>query len=427
VGARTFNIGSIPANGSIDIATTVYPSTSAGGTLQNLDIEITYNNANGERRSEPISIGFRVLPNPPEGGLSVTPSSSSETLAQERVILASVITGSSPVDDTGNNASVNDPSEVTIIAGRAHDMNFNITNNNRNPITDIVVTLVSRSESLEIIGDSRWTLEELAPQSKARFSTRVFASDTLIGSPVSFEVAIQYISGDQIKTDSFSLGGNVIGEIKIGINELSIRNIGDVPNLTGNLLNQGNTNALFTAIEMIRTPTPANQSILIPVTYTPQYLGDLEDNSPLPFSIPLAIDSGGTNSPSFAAGNYPVSLRVAYSDELRNTHEVILNSTVSYDPPPQQEEAPNQGFLGLGSTTADESTTSTSLPLLSIILAAIAAAAFVIIIVRRRRSRRKKMSRLMTSQNDSDEEDDFDKSLDENLGPSQKNEPARKD
>jgi hypothetical protein len=95
VGARTFNIGAIPANGSIDIATTVYPSSSAGGTLQNLDIEITYNNANGERRSVPISIGFRVLPNPPEGGLSVTPSSSTEALAQERIILASMITGSS--------------------------------------------------------------------------------------------------------------------------------------------------------------------------------------------------------------------------------------------------------------------------------------------------------------------------------------------
>jgi hypothetical protein len=425
VGARTFNVGSIPANRSVDIATTVYPSTSAGGTLQNLDIEITYNNANGQRRSVPLSIGFRVLPNPPEGGLSVTPSSSSETLAQERVILASMITGTSPTDGAGNNPSGNDASEVNIIAGRAHDMNFNITNNNRNPITNVVVTLVSRSESLEIIGDSRWTLEELGPQSKARFSTRVFASDTLIGSPISFEVAVQYISGDQIKTESFSLGGNVIGEIKIGINELSIRNIGDVPNLTGNLLNQGNTNALFTAIEMIRSPTPANQSMLIPVTYTPQYLGDLEDNSPLPFSIPLAIGSGGSST-SFAAGNYPVSLRVTYSDELRNTHEVILNSTVSYDPPRQQEEAPNQGFLGFDSTTSDESTTSSSLPLLSIILAAIAAAAFAIIIVRKRRSRRKKITSLMTSQNDSDE-DDFDESLDEHLGPSQKNEPSRKE
>ncbi len=78
----------------------------------------------------------------------------------------------------------------------------------------------------------------------------VFASESLIGSPVSFEVRVQYISGDQIKSDSFSIGGNVIGEIKIDINDLLVRYIGDVPNLTGNLLNQGNTKALFTTIEI---------------------------------------------------------------------------------------------------------------------------------------------------------------------------------
>jgi hypothetical protein len=418
LGTRTFNIGTITANGSSEIATTVYPSSSAGGTLQNLDIEITYNNANGDRRSTPISIGFRVLPNPPEGGLSVTPSSSSETLGgQERVILATTIAGSPDGNTTPNG---NDASEVTIIAGRAHDMNFNITNNNRNSITDIVVTLASRSDSLEITGDSRWTLQELGPQSMARFSTRVFASDTLIGSPVSFEVGIQYISGDQIKSDSFSLGGNVIGEIKIGINELAIRNIGDVPNLTGNLLNQGNTNALFTTIELVTSPAGINQSVIVPVTNTPQYLGDLQDNSPLPFSIPLAIDNSDGGS-TIATGNYPISLSITYSDELRNTHQVILNSTVSYSPPQQQEEAPDQGFLGFSSATTNDNNTSGSVALLPLILIVIAIAALAIVLVRRRRSRRKKISRFMSGRDDND---DFDQALDENPGHSQNNESS---
>ncbi|MFL6502075.1 MAG: hypothetical protein ACJ70W_00915, partial [Nitrososphaera sp.] len=423
VGARTFNIGSIPARGSAQITTTVYPSSSAGGTLQNLEMEMTYNNANGDRRSIPISIGFRVLPNPPEGGLSVAPSSI-ERLAPARIILASAVQGS-PNGNVENNSTQNDndASEVTIVAGRPHEMNFNITNNNRNPISDVVVTLTSRSESLEIIGDSRWTLQELSPQGKARFSTQVFASDTLIGSPVSFEVTIQYISADQLKTDTFSLGGNVIGEIKISANELSIRNIGDVPNLTGNLLNQGNTNALFTTIEMQRDPAAGNQSVLMPLTYTPQYLGDLEDNSPLPFSIPLGVGSSGSGS--LPAGNYPVSLRVTYSDELRNTHDVILNSTVSYSPPQQQQEnSSNQGFLGFGSTTSNESSPGTSpAPVLPIILAAIGAAAIIVIIIRRRRLRSKKISRFASAREDNDI---FDESLEKNPGPSENNESTNK-
>jgi hypothetical protein len=430
IGARTFNIGTIPANGSAEIATTVYPSTSAGGTLQNLDIEILYNDANGNRRSTPFSIGSRVLPNPPEGGLSVAPSSA-HIPDQERIILASTITGS-PTGDTAGNASSNGSSEVSLIAGRAHDLNFNITNNNRNPITDVVVTLVPRSESLEILGNSRWTLQELGAQSKARFSTQVFASESLIGTPVSFEVRVQYISGDQLKSDSFSLGGNVVGEIKIDINDLLVRDIGDVPNLTGNLLNQGNTKALFTAIEIQSNPTSTNQSSLVPLTDTPQYLGDLEDNSPLPFSIPLATGgtnddngSSGSRSSSLAAGNYPVSLRITYSDEQRNTHQVILNRTVSYSPPQQQEAAPNQGFLGFGSSTAaDESgTTNSVLPVVFIFLT-IVAAAVVIVIVMRRRSRKKRISRLMTGQEE--DKDDLEVSSDEYLDSSGEDESSRK-
>jgi hypothetical protein len=425
MGARTFNIGTIPANGSAEIATTVYPSSSAGGTLQNLDIEILYNDVNGNRRSTPLSLGLRVLPIPPEAGLSVAPSSA-HILDQERIILASTITGST-TDNTAGNASSNDSSEVAIIAGRAHDLNFNITNNNRNPITDVVVTLVPRSESLEIVGDSKWTLQELSPQSKAQFSTRVFASESLIGSPISFEVIVQYVSGDEVKSDSFSLGGTVMGEITIGINDLAVTNIGDVPNLTGNLLNQGNTKALFTTIEMQKNPTQGNQSSLMPTSYTPQYLGDLEDNSPLPFSIPLAIGITDNNngSSNLAPGNYPISLKITYSDELRNTHEVIVNRTVSYSPPQQEEEAPNQGgFLGFGSSTAESSTSNFVLPLVLIFAAIGAAAVVIIIIVMRRRSRTKKISRLMGSQEDND---DFDaSSSDEYLGSSSEDESSRK-
>ena len=405
VGARTFNIGSVPANGSAEIATTIYPSSSAGGTLQNVDIEILYNDANGIRRSVPLSLGFRVQPNPPEGGLSVAPSSL-DIKGQYRIILASTITGSPAGNDESNNGSSgNGSSEVTIIAGRPHDLNFNITNNNRNPITDIVVTLVPRSESLEILGDSRWTVQELAAQSKARFLTRVFASESLIGSPVSFEVGVQYISGDQIKSDSFSLGGNVIGEIEIIVNDLSVRNIGDVPNLTGNLLNQGNTQAFFTTIEMLSNSTSQDQRNLVSLTNTPQYLGDLDDNSPLPFSIPLAIsstnDDNGSSSGSLATGNYPVSLRITYSDELRNTHELVLDGTVSYSPPQREEDAPNQGFLGFGSSSNTQSGRANSIvPLLAIFALIVAAAVVAIIIIKRRRSRSKKISKFMGEQDD---------------------------
>ena len=374
------------------------------------------------RQEAELVQGFRVPPNAPERGLDVEPSSAYIPV-QGRIIATSTTVTGTPANSAASNASSNKTSEIIIIAGRAQDLNFNIANNNRNPITDIVVTLVPRSESVAILGDSKWTLHLLSPQSKASFSTRVFASESLIGSPISFDVGVQYISGDQVKSGSFSLGGNVIGEIRISVNDLAVRYVGDIPNLTGNLLNRGNTKALFTTIEMQSNPDRLNQSSLIPMTATPQYLGDLEHNSPLPFSIPLAVDRNDGSS-SLATGDYPVSVRVRYSDELRNTHEVILNETVYYSPPVQTEKGPNPGFFGFSpSTSKSDTITNFALPLVFIFGAVVAAAVIIIIILRRHRSRTKKISRLMGGEKDSDE---FEAASDEYLGSSSDDESSSK-
>ena len=423
LGARTLNIGTIPVNRSAEISATIFPSSAAGGTLQNLGLEISYNDASGNRKSTTSSLGFRVLPNPPEGGLTVTPSaySSANAAANQTVVAASTITGSPAADDSINNAANAGSSnnnnrsskEAAIIAGRPDDLNFTITNNNRNPITDVVVTLAPRSDSVDILGDSRWNLHELSPQSSAQFTTRVFASDSLIGKPVSFEVGVQYISGDQVKSDSFSLGSSVMGDIEIEVNDLAVSYVAGVPNLTGSLLNKGNTAALFTTIGMqIEPTTPAknNNKGLVPTTYTPQYQGDLEENSPLPISIPLAISNS-----SLDPGNYPVSLVVTYSDDLRNTHEVIFNKTVSFTPRQQEESTSNQGFLGFGSSSGVGGR-----PVNFVLIAAIIAAAAVvaaIILIRRRRRSRTKLAKL-TRNSQKGNNGDFEASMDEYLSSS---------
>jgi hypothetical protein len=85
--------------------------------------------------------------------------------------------------------------------------------------------------------------------------------------------------------------------------------------------------------------TDDKNNILLPASSFPQYLGDLEENSPLPFSIPLAMKN------SSASGIYPVSLKVTYSDDLRNGYTVINNGTVDFMAP---EMTSNQGQAFLG-------------------------------------------------------------------------------
>jgi hypothetical protein len=210
----------------------------------------------------------------------------------------------------------------------------------------------------------------------------------LINSPVSFKVSIQYIYDNQAKSESFNLGANVKGDITVNINDLAVNYIGGNPNLVGNILNKGNTLALFTTIEISNpssssslaeqsegqlppssTQGSENKEILVPASSFPQYLGDLEENSPLPFSIPLAINN------NTSSGIYPVSLKVTYSDDLRNSYTVINNGTVEFVSPVTTSNK-GQGFLGNYDTL-----------LIVVILAIIGTIVFIV--VRRFRSKKK--------------------------------------
>ena len=364
----TFNVGNIPAGGSVFVTPTVYPSYASGGTIQNLDLEISYNDAYGTRLTTDKSIGIVISPNPPESVLSISPVNTVTT------------SNLSNISNFDNEDNRNGEDSILLKAGKIEEVTFSVSNNGDTMLKDVVLSLDSSLDSVKILGDSRWTFGSMNALSKQELSTQVFAAEDVIATPIEFTINAEYISGRQSKTDSLSIGAYVDGEIKIKAYDFAINDIGGTPNLVGNLLNQGNTIALFTTVEMINTGG-ANTSTSLPSTTTKQlprtlvndfppqqYLGDLSENSPLPFSIPLNIDK---NSPG---GAYPVGIRVTYSDTLRNTHEIILNGTVNYTPK-TDSSTESGGFLGYGELS------SIVLPVV-IILAIISIS---VIIIRRRR------------------------------------------
>src|ERR687892_2715807 len=375
----TFDVGNIPAGGSAFVTPIVYPSYSSEGTIQNLDLELSYNDAYGTKITTEKSIGIVISPNPPESVLSISP--------------VNTLTTSDPNNvngiDNGDNRDKND--SILLKAGKIEEVAFSVSNNGDIPLKDLVLSLDSSSDSVKILGDSRWTFNSMNASSKRELSTRVFAAEDVISSPIDFTVDAEYISGGQSKTDSLSIGAYVDGEIRIKAYDFAINDIGGTPNLVGNLLNQGNTLALFTTVEMVsnsQTNSSTTSSSTVPsqarslVNEFPpqQYLGDLSENSPLPFSIPLNINKDA------AGGAYPVSIRVTYSDTLRNTHELVLNGTVNYIPRPTSSSTESGGLLGLGSGELS----STVIPLV-IILVIISILVTVTIIRRRRKGRRSKV------------------------------------
>ena len=370
----TFDVGNIPAGGSAFVTPIVYPSYSSGGTIQNLDLELSYNDAYGTKITTEKSVGIVISPNPPESVLSISPVNTPTTSDPNNVNGI----------DNGVNRDKND--SILLKAGKIEEVVFSVSNNGDISLNNVVLSLDSSLDSVKILGDSRWTFSSMNASSKEELSTRVFAAEDVISTPVEFTIDAEYISGGQSKTDSLNIGAYVDGEIRIKAYDLAINDIGGTPNLVGNLLNQGNTIALFTTVEMISTgqsntstSSTSSDTKQVPrhlVNEFPpqQYLGDLSENSPLPFSIPLNINKDTTG------GAYPVSIRVTYSDTLRNTHELVLNGTVNYTPKSTNSSTGSGGFLGSSELS------NTIVPL----VIALAIISIIVIFIRRRQSRNRK-------------------------------------
>jgi hypothetical protein len=316
LGAETFNVGTISANGSIEVNPVVYPTASAGETVQNLNLEVSYGDAYGNQQTINPQIGFVISPNPPQSVLNVT---------------------------------TNNGNALILTAGKIQNMNFTLANNDKKPITDVVASLDSQSTSMKILGNSRWTMQTMSPQSKMDLSTKVFASSNIVSQPAIFTLTVQYISAGQSKLDTLNLGAYITGEIKIRVYDVSINKIGNIPNLVGNLLNEGNTVGLFTTVEMVKqTSTAATKKSLsdFVIRMPPsQYLGDLSADSPLPFSIPLSIDN--KTIAAVPPGIYPVTLKITYSDDLKIPHQLVLNDMVNFRLPQQlSSSSGHESFFG---------------------------------------------------------------------------------
>src|SRR5215208_2417461 len=390
VGSPTFNIGLIDANERKEIVPTIFPADTAAGTLTTLNIQISYNDAYGNKRTQNQVLGVQISPESPQSGLNVLPTSLASSYRLPESLLPPLTHtsfGTSPSNNTmsgsdissgstSTNSSSTQPQSIQIAAGSVQDLSFAIANNNNAgvSIADAVVSLTSESSAVRILGDSRWNLHSIAAGSQQELSTRVYASTSLIGSPVFFTVTMQYIrNGNELRTESFQLGAIVVGNIRISVNDVTISYIGDTPTLVGNLLNEGNTQALFTKIELLQPATQGKPQLLRP-TVSSEFLGDLAANSPLAFNIPLQIAQQNT-AQEVTGDGYPISLRITYSDELRNTHELVVDETISLEPiqpmisqqtgsPSQQNAAVNNGFVDAywaDSVAASPSTTSSNL------------------------------------------------------------------
>jgi hypothetical protein len=312
--------------------------------------------------------------------------------------------------DSGQDYMYNKISNNSMItAGSIEELIFAIKKSDlQSDIQNVVISLQPSSESVEILGPSRWSFDTIGED--ILLVTTLFASEELIGKPVQLTFNIDYLLDGLAKSETLDVGLYVDGKITVRAYDFEINIIGDEPNLVANFLNEGNTDAFFTTAEMI--PSSSTKALNLSLgsdeddnkgnsttgslveEYPPlQYLGDLAENSPLPVNIPLKIPNN-TNP-----GNYPVFINISYKDNLRNDHNLIVNGTVMYSPLIQNSS--NDSGLIFGFINP--------MMLLLLLLFLGITALFVI-----RRFRNKKRNKKMRSSVDSsDSENDLDSVLEE--------------
>ncbi|WP_428324618.1 COG1361 S-layer family protein [Nitrosopumilus sp.] len=285
LGENTFNIGKIPANGSTKISTIIFPEATAASTVQNISLQITYGNAYGYKQTELLTTGLVVSPKP-----------------SESPIIVSV--------DTQHDQPV-------VTAGIVENILFQVANNGEDEITDLLLTLTGETTEMKIMGKSKWMISSLPIGETYEFTTDVFASTSLINSPSSFSMDLDYISDGESSIDTANVGVFVSGSIELTLYDIQVNSIGGKLHLVGNVLNQGSTTGKFANISLLSLAEIPNVS-----DTSPQYIGDLTDDSSIPFSIPLPVSS-------ISEGKYPFSVKVTYADDLRNFHEIVFDDVVN--------------------------------------------------------------------------------------------------
>ncbi|RMF31011.1 MAG: hypothetical protein D6752_03020 [Candidatus Nitrosothermus koennekii] len=294
---KTLPLGTIEPNQIVKINPSIYVNPNLANSIQTLKIDIEYYDSYGEKKSKELSIEFMVEGSTNNIDLGIDSNKSIIQVLKDEELLIKI-----------KNDGYEEARNVEVLIS--------------NPTTQGV------KPELSIIGDGYFLIDSIKPDEEKEITLRLFATESASGDVFELPINISYIDANGGKYDiNRKISLYAQGTISLRMYDVSISMIGNIPNLSGFLLNEGTDTALFTTVELVDGVGS-------------QYIGDLDPNSPTPFAIPLE--------------NREISeaqIRVVYKDDLRNSHEVILASSVNFTPVQQEvreeEENPrvNQTFM----------------------------------------------------------------------------------
>ena len=214
-----------------------------------------------------------------------------------------------------------------------------ISNDGTAPVSDVEVELqntqtaisststsVTNVENVVIFG-SNWEVGHIEPGQSRILNLSIYVPESLKGESLRTPMSISYFNSQgQMNTVDRVVDFFVQGFIDLTIYDVKARIVGERQLITGEVINEGNEDAMFVFV----TLSPMGGSNL---QETRQFVDEVETDSPVPFNIPVQFDS----APQY--GPHDIKITVRYKDNLRNEQFAIHETTVMVvDPAPASDD-----------------------------------------------------------------------------------------
>jgi hypothetical protein len=235
-----------------------------------------------------------------------------------------------------------DVPDIFLLGDLEKSLNITISNSGGVTIYTIDVTLAIASSPnspspLIIRGDSHWSFNYLTPGNSTTIPVTIYAPASVIDSTYSASLELNYLDGyGQSHSETYNLGFVVKGWIELVIYDQTFSpqsvNPGSDVTITATILNKGKVAAMFTNATIISSPN----LVLLPESSS--YIGDVDENSPLPFTVVASIKSDLEN------GSYPVTVKVAYQDDQYRDYSMNFTLQLLVEKSQSNQDNQTSGF-----------------------------------------------------------------------------------
>jgi len=205
-----------------------------------------------------------------------------------------------------------------LTAGFNNTVKIELTNSGEN-IYDLDVGL-TLPPPLTLSGDNHWRVPSVKKNGSLMIEVLVYAPASAIGNTFTASIVMTYKELGYVyyTTETHSIGFVVHGWVKMVAYGVVVSPAKAEPGtdvtISANLLNQGNVAAMYVNVTLL----PAGSLILREESAS--YVGQVDPNSPAPFSLIASVD------PNAKDGSYTVRVAVFYQDDRYLVHSFTVDA-----------------------------------------------------------------------------------------------------